>query len=77
MGKFSGLKQELESQKTVETEAQNAVSTDLQKEQDKLVSLTIKVPEDLRQHWQIEAKRRRVSVTRLIVDYLSSELGVP
>lgn len=77
MGKFSGLKQELESQKTVETESQNAVSTDLQKEQDKLVSLTIKVPEDLRQHWQIEAKRRRVSVTRLIVDYLSRELGTP
>ena len=42
-----------------------------------LVSLTIKVPKAYRQHWQVEAKKKDTSVTSLIVDALSKELGLP
>ena len=71
-----------ESGNAVNTENSKAVKTELQDNgdpvlQEKLVSLTIKVPESLRQHWQIEAKRRRTSVTKLITEYLSQELGKP
>ena len=44
---------------------------------DENVSLTIKVPEPWRRHWQIEAKKRGVSVTELIVTALTKELGLP
>jgi hypothetical protein len=42
-----------------------------------LVSLTIKVKESWRNHWQVEAKRRRTSVTAAIVAALSKEFGLP
>lgn len=58
-------------QNTVNKEIQNAVSTEDQ------VSLTIKVPRSHRQHWQVEAKKRGTSVTALIVDYFTEELGLP
>ena len=58
-------------QQAVSKEIQNAVNTEDQ------VSLTIKVPRALRQHWQIEAKKRGTSVTALIVDYFTEELGLP
>jgi hypothetical protein len=44
---------------------------------DELVSVTIKVPRSLRQHWQIESKRRGITVTQLVVDFLSNTLGTP
>jgi predicted HicB family RNase H-like nuclease len=82
MGKFrsaletvKAVKQEL--QNSVTTNESNAVITEIQMEDDKLVSLTIKVSENLRQHWQIEAKRRRTSVTQIIIQHLKSELGEP
>lgn len=44
---------------------------------DEFVSVTIKVPKSLRQHWQVEAKKRDVTVSKLVVDFLSQTLGTP
>ena len=64
----------LESQNAVNAESSNAV---ILAEEDAAVSLTVKVPLSYRQHWQIEAKRRRTSVTSLVVEALTKELGLP
>ena len=61
-------------EKAGNAESSNAV---IPAEEDAAVSLTIKVPLSYRQHWQIEAKRRRTSVTRLVVEALTKELGLP
>ena len=72
-GKFTGAMKAVKAakQQAVKEEVQNSVSTEDQ------VSLTIKVPRSLRQHWQVEAKKRGTSVTALIVDYFTEELGLP
>jgi hypothetical protein len=44
---------------------------------DDLVSVTIKVPKSMRQHWQVEAKRRGTNVTLLVTQLLSQTLGTP
>ena len=64
----------LESQNAGNAESSNAVTP---AEEDTAVSLTVKVPLSYRQHWQIEAKRRRTSVTSLVVEALTKELGLP
>lgn len=60
----------------IETLQKNG-NTDLQQKVSPSVSLTIKVPKNYRQHWQIEAKRRDTNVTKIIIDSLSKELGLP
>lgn len=72
-GKFTEAMKAVKSakQQSVKKELQNTVSMEEQ------VSLTIKVPKSHRQHWQIESKRRETSVTALIVEYLTEELGLP
>ena len=72
MAKFtSAMRAVRDAKKQNSTNLQNAVNTE------KMVSLTIKVPISYRQHWQIESKKRGVSVTQLIVSYLGEELGKP
>jgi hypothetical protein len=44
---------------------------------DPLVSLTIKVPRSLRQHWQIETKKANTTVTSEIIKCLSDKFGKP
>ena len=72
-----------ENGKNVNTELSKSVGTDsgntviVPTEDEPAVSLTIKVPLSYRQHWQIEAKKRRTSVTSLVVEALSKELGLP
>lgn len=74
------LKQEkdrdAESGNAVNPENSNAVNTAPESD-DPSVSLTIKVPLSYRQHWQIEAKKRSTSVTKLIVEALGEKLGLP
>ena len=73
----------MENQNAVNTETSKSVNTDNSNavvppaEDEPAVSLTIKVPLSYRQHWQIEAKKRRTSVTSLVVEALSKELGLP
>lgn len=67
----------IENIDTVNTESSNAVIPDVQQPEEPSVSLTIKVPLSYRQHWQVEAKRRGTSVTSLIVEALTQELGLP
>lgn len=66
----------LENKKAVNTENGKSVNPDLQPDEPP-VSLTIKVPLAYRQHWQIEAKKRSTTVTSLIVEALTGELGLP
>ena len=54
--------------KDVDTELRKDVNTDI-------VSLTIKVPRNLRQHWVIAARSRGTTLSAVIVDYLKRELG--
>ncbi len=42
-----------------------------------LVTLTVKLPRELRQFWQIEAKKRNQSLSVIITQLLSKELGKP
>jgi hypothetical protein len=60
-------------QQTINTDLQLSVNTDA----DPLVSLTIKVPLSKRNHWQVEAKRSRTTVTEVVVDALESKFGSP
>lgn len=42
-----------------------------------IVSLTVKVDRQLRQHWQVEAKKRGTTVSQIVVDALKETLGQP
>lgn len=42
-----------------------------------LSSLTVKVPRELRQHWQLEARKRNQSLSFIITELLAKELGKP
>lgn len=44
---------------------------------EEMVSLTIKVPESWRIHWQIEAKKRRITVRQAVIDALTEKFGLP
>ena len=66
----------LEDRNAVNAESSKSVKPALQQEE-RSVSLTIKVPLSYRQHWQIEAKRRGTSVTSIVVKALTKELGLP
>ena len=75
MSKYKGIINEIKEEpvdtelhKDVDTELRKAVNTDI-------VSLTIKVPRNLRQHWVIEARSRGTTLSAVIVDYLKKELG--
>jgi hypothetical protein len=67
-------------QPAVSTEIQQTVNTDVQqsgKVDDPLVSLTIKVPKSVRQHWQIETRKANTTVTTEVIEYLSKRFGTP
>ena len=69
-----------ELQQAVNTEIQQAVNTEIQqlgKADDPLVSLTIKVPKSVRQHWQIETRKANTTVTTEVIEYLSKRFGKP
>lgn len=42
-----------------------------------LSTLTVKLPRELRQYWQLEAKKRNQSLSVIITSLLSKELGRP
>ncbi len=42
-----------------------------------LVTLSVKLPRELRHHWQVEAKKRNQSLSVIITNLLSKELGKP
>ncbi len=42
-----------------------------------LATLTVKLPRELRQFWQIEARRRNQSLSFIITQLLEKELGKP
>lgn len=60
--------------KKKETKAKPIKSPD---QPERVTSLTVKVPDSLRVHWLIEAKRRGTSLSAIIVKHLSEELGTP
>ena len=72
MSKYKGIINEIKDEpvdtelhKDVDTELRKAVNTDI-------VSLTIKVPRNLRQHW---ARSRGTTLSAVIVELLKKELG--
>lgn len=71
----------VKTQQAEDTAIQQSVNTDLQQsvntDDDPLVSLTIKVPLSKRNHWQVEAKRQRTTVTEAIVTALENRFGQP
>lgn len=60
-----------ESSKTVDTDSSKAV------EKAKIVTLTVKIEEPIRDHWMLEARKRKTNVSQLIKEYLTQELGLP
>jgi hypothetical protein len=67
-------------QQAVITDLQYTVNTDLQESintDDPLVSLTIKVPKSVRQHWQIETRKANTTVTTEVIEFLSKRFGKP
>ncbi|MEL6776517.1 MAG: hypothetical protein AAFO06_04610 [Cyanobacteria bacterium J06597_16] len=45
--------------------------------EEKIVSLTIKVPLSHRNHWQAESKRSGSTITADITEFLKSKYGLP
>lgn len=81
-GKFSEamkMARTVKNEETVDTDLQQSVNTDGQSLDDvnDLVSLTIKVPRSLRQHWQIETKKANTTVTTEIIKFLTAKFGKP
>lgn len=85
VGKFLDELKQAEVSKSVNTdraivtESSKSVNTEVSKSVEKkdIVSLTVKVDRQLRQHWQIEAKKRGTTVSQIVVEALIGELGVP
>lgn len=44
---------------------------------DDMTSLTVKVPDNLRVHWLVEAKKQGTSLSAVIVEYLTEKFGKP
>ena len=82
-GKFSEamkMARTLKDEQAVNTDVQQSVNDDgqpLEDTNDPLVSLTIKVPKSMRQHWQIETKKANTTVTSEIIKYLTAKFGKP
>ena len=75
MSKYKGIINEIKEE-PVNTELHKDVDTDLRKAVNTdIVSLTIKVPRNLRQHWVIEARSRGTTLSAVIVELLKKELG--
>ncbi len=68
MAKYKDIINEIKEEEAVNTELHKAVNKDI-------VSLTIKVPRNLRQLWVVEARSRGTTLSAVIVDYLKKELG--
>jgi len=62
----------------VNTEIPKAVNTEIPKRgTEKLVHITIEVPESLRHHWKIESARRNRSFREVAVAAFTEEFGLP
>ncbi|MGK7934984.1 MAG: hypothetical protein AB4206_04155 [Xenococcaceae cyanobacterium] len=68
MAKYKDIINEIKEEEAVNTELHKDVNKDI-------VSLTIKVPRNLRQLWVVEARSRGTTLSAVIVDYLKKELG--
>ena len=44
---------------------------------DDMTSLTVKVPDNLRVHWLVEAKKQGTSLSAVIVEHLIKKFGKP
>ena len=76
MAKYKDIINEIKEEEAVNTELHKDVDTKLCKDVNKdIVSLTIKVPRNLRQLWVVEARSRGTTLSAVIVDYLKKELG--
>ena len=76
MAKYKDIINEIKEEEAVNTELHKDVDTELCKDVSKdIVSLTIKVPRNLRQLWVVEARSRGTTLSAVIVDYLKKELG--
>ncbi len=76
MAKYKDIINEIKEEEAVNTELHKDVDTELCKGVSKdIVSLTIKVPRNLRQLWVVEARSRGTTLSAVIVDYLKKELG--
>ena len=75
MSKYKNIINEIQEE-SVNTDLHKSVDMELHKDVNTdIVSLTIKVPRILRQHWVVEARSRGTTLTAVIVDYLKKELG--
>ncbi len=75
MTKYKDIINEIKEE-SVDTDLHKSVDTDLRKSVNTdIVSLTIKVPRNLRQLWVVEARSRGTTLSAVIVDYLKKELG--
>ena len=70
MAKYKDIINEIKEEEAVNTELHKGVNRDID-----IVSLTIKVPRNLRQLWVVEARSRGTTLSAVIVDYLKKELG--
>jgi hypothetical protein len=66
-----------ENDDAVKDSLQQSVITDLPSVDDSPVSITVKVPRYLREHWQIESRKARTTVTAEIVEFLTKRFGTP
>ena len=75
MSKYKNIINEIKEE-PVNTDLHKDVDTELRKDVNTdTVSLTIKVPRNLRQLWVVEARSRGTTLSAVIVDYLKKELG--
>lgn len=70
----SSNKKEKQNSVILENKKQNDSE---QEREEKLAGISIKVPESLRRHWVVEAKRTGKSVTSVIINALTKEFGEP
>lgn len=83
MSKFGAIIEQAKNQKTEIPENKNTRKQESKnfpqrdKENDKDVNLSIKVPESRRRHWVAEAKRQGTSITAIITESLNKKFGEP
>lgn len=64
-----------EIKKSTSKEVKKYINTE--KVNEKMVGINIKVPESHRQHWAVESKKARSTITADIVEALNKKYGTP
>lgn len=61
-----------------EPESQNTgMPADKETSKEKMVNITVKVPESHRNHWAVESAKRRLPVAQVVKRALADEFGLP